>query len=74
MFKSDMFCVGCPNGLLAAAEAGVREEDGAECQDGRAPQGQEEEEEEGLTHGGKPHNGLVLIGCYDEQYCFPWSL
>ena len=43
MFKSDMFCVGCPNGLLAAAEAGVREEDRADWQDGRV--GPEEEEE-----------------------------
>ena len=48
-----MFSVGRPNGLLAAAEAGVGEEDGAERQDGRAPQGQEEEEEEGLIHRGK---------------------
>ena len=39
-----MFVVGRSQGLLAAAEAGVRAEDGAECQDGRRDQEEKEED------------------------------
>ena len=43
MAEPGLIVVGRPQGLLAAAEAGVREEDRADWQDGRV--GPEEEEE-----------------------------